>query len=166
MTRLFAILAALALAFPAYAQTQKDKDTRILRDLARANLAEVQAGKLGAEKGTEDDVKRFGERMAAGHSEHLADVRKLAKSNDVTLPSNPDRQQRDALTKLEQMQKGRAFDRAYMAQMVKDHEAALKLHQHAAKNAQDKDIRAAAEKAIPDVRQHLDTAKGIQSSLK
>jgi putative membrane protein len=162
MTRFFALLAVFALAFPAYAQ----KDSKILRELAQANMAEVQAGKLGAEKATEDDVKRFGERMAKGHSEHLAELRKIARSNKVELPSGPGKKHQDALKKLEQAKKGRAFDRAYMAQMVKDHEEALKLHENAAKNAEDRDVRDAAQKAIPDVRQHLDTAKGIQSSLK
>lgn len=162
MTRLFAVLAALALALPAYAQ----KDSKILRQLAQANMAEVQAGKVGAQKATEDDVKRFGERMAEGHGEQLAELRKIAKSNKVDLPSGADKKDQEALKKLEQTQKGRAFDRAYMAHMVKAHEEALKLHQNAAKNAEDKDVRAAAEKAIPDIRQHLDTAKGIQSSLK
>jgi putative membrane protein len=162
MTRLFALLAALALAFPTYAQ----KDSKILRELAQANMAEVRAGKLGAQKATEDDVKRFGERMAEGHGEHLVAWRKIAKANKVDLPAGPDKKHQDALKKLEQAKKGPAFDRAYMAQMVKDHEETLKLHQNAAKNATDKDVRDAAQKAIPDVRQHLDTAKGIQSSLK
>ena len=84
----------------------------------------------------------------------------------MDLRSSPDKKHQEAMKKLEQSKKGRAFDRAYMARMVKDHEEALKLHENAAKNAEDKDVRAAAEKAIPDVRQHLDTAKGIQASLK
>ena len=162
MVRLLALLATLALAFPAHAQ----KDSKLLRQLAEANLAEVQAGKLGAEKGTEDDVKRYGERMAKGHGEHLDELRKIAKSNKVDLPSSPSKKHQDALKKLRDAKKGAAFDKAYMAQMVKDHEEALKLHESAAKNAEDKDVRDAAQKAIPDVRQHLDTAKGIQSSLK
>jgi putative membrane protein len=162
MTKLFALIATLALAFPAYAQ----KDSKHLRQLAEANLAEVQAGKLAAEKATEDDVKRYGQRMAEGHGEHLSTLRKLAKSNKVELPSSPSKKHQDAMKKLQSAKKGAEFDRAYMAQMVKDHEEALKLHQDAAKNAEDKDVRAAAEKAIPDVRQHLDTAKGIQASLK
>jgi putative membrane protein len=56
---------------------------------------------------------------------------------------------------------GERFDRAYMDQMVKDHEKTLKLVQETAKNAKDPELKQAAEKAAPEVEKHLEMAKQI-----
>jgi predicted outer membrane protein len=53
-----------------------------------------------------------------------------------------------------------------MDMMVKDHEEALKLVQSTAKSAKDKDLKADAQKAAPNIEKHLEMAKSIASSLK
>ncbi|MNC86347.1 hypothetical protein D3C83_20000 [compost metagenome] len=65
-----------------------------------------------------------------------------------------------------QKEKGEGFDKAFMQQMVKDHQEALKLHQDAAKSAKDPQLKAAAEKSVPVIQKHLEEAKSIVSSLK
>lgn len=49
----------------------------------------------------------------------------------------------------------------YGEQMVEDHEKALKLAQDAAKNAKDPELKAMAQKAAPDIQQHLQMAKQL-----
>jgi putative membrane protein len=50
--------------------------------------------------------------------------------------------------------------------MVKDHEDALKLVQNTAKNANDPQLKADAEKTAPVIEKHLEEAKRIAASLK
>ena len=68
-----------------------------------------------------------------------------------------------ALEKLRKA-KGEEFDRAYMSQMVKDHEKALKTVQQAAKNAKDPELKQMAQKAEPDIEKHLQMAKQLSDS--
>jgi putative membrane protein len=170
MRKLFAVLATLTLAFapPAFAQKSgklDDKDARFMRQMAEANLAEVHAGRMALNQASSGEVKRFAEHMVEEHGGKLSDARTLAKEKDVRLPEEPSKKHQEAMKKLQQAD-GKAFDKAYMQQMVRDHQEALKLHQDAAKNAKDKELKAAAEKSVPAIRKHLDEAKRITASLK
>lgn len=172
MTKLaLALISALSVAFAPQALAQEKKkpvdgkDMKFMREMAQANLAEVQAGKMAASKASSAEVKKFAQHMVDDHGKQLSALRTIAKSKGAELPSTPQKKHQDAAQKLAKAS-GEEFDKAYMAQMVKDHEEAVKLHQDAAKNAADKELKAAAEKSLPDVEKHLQMAKDIQSSLK
>jgi putative membrane protein len=165
-----AALASLGLAFGAFAQDSKKEtlakeDAGMMRQMAQSDLAEVQAGKVGAQKASSDEVKKFAQHMVDDHGKQLSEARDLAKKKNMQLPAQPMKKHQDAMKKLEQAS-GAQFDKAFMQQMVKDHQEALKLAQNAAKKAKDEDLKAAAEKAVPVIQNHLDMAKKIASSLK
>ena len=141
------------------------QDMKFLREMAQGNLAEVQAGKMAQGKAQNPEVKKFAQHMVEDHGKALSENRSLAKSKGVQLPSAPAKKHQDAAKKLEQAS-GARFDRAFMQQMVKDHEDALKLHQEAAKTAKDKELKAAAEKAVPVIQKHLEMAKSTAAALK
>jgi len=136
------------------------EDRKLFQELAQANLAEVDAGKLAQKKASSDDVKKFAQHMVEDHGKMLEEQRAMAKSKGVSFPRAPKKDQQSALKKLEGAS-GEKFDRAYMEQMVKDHEKALKLAQDAAGKAKDAELKQAAEKATPEVQKHLDMAKEI-----
>jgi len=140
-------------------------DAKMMRAIAQADLAEVAAGKLGASKAQSGEVKKFAQHMVDDHGKHLGDLRKMAKTKSVQLPSAPAKKHQEAMKKL-QSASGDGFDKAYMDMMVKDHQEALKLVQSTAKSAKDKDLKADAQKTAPDIEKHLETAKSIASSLK
>jgi len=83
--------------------------------------------------------------MVEEHSKGLSEGQSLAKAKRVEAPAAPNKKHRAAMKKLES-QSGAGFDKAYMNQMVQDHQEALKLVRNASKNAKDAEIRAAAEK--------------------
>ena len=140
-------------------------DARMMREMAQSDLAEVQAGKVGAQKASSGEVKKFAQHMVDDHGKQLSEARDLARKKNMQLPAQPMKKHQSAMKKLEQAS-GAEFDKVFMQQMVKDHEDALKLAQNAAKNAKDKDFKAAAEKAVPVIQKHLEEAKQVASSLK
>jgi putative membrane protein len=154
---------------PAGKQAKKDKlagqDMKFMREMMQANLAEVRAGKMAASKASSGEVKKYGQHMVDDHSKALSENRSLAKAKGVQAPSQPAKKHQEAMKKLDQ-EKGEGFDKAFMQQMVKDHEDALKLHQDAAKSAKDPQLKAAAEKSVPVIQKHLEEAKQIAASLK
>jgi putative membrane protein len=105
-------------------------------------------------------VKKYASHMVEDHGKMLEEQQAMAKAKGVQLPKQPKKEHQSALKKLEGMS-GQEFDRAYMEQMVKDHDKTLKLVQEAAKNAKDPELKQAAEKAAPDVEKHLAMAKQI-----
>lgn len=180
LTTVLAIAAAATLcaAGPASAQTQDNasgtqgstksggnRDAKHLQDLAVANMAEIEAGKLALEKAQDPKVKEFAQHMVDDHGKMLDEVKSLAQSKNVELPGAPDAKHAKAMKKLESAS-GASFDREYMRAMVKDHREALKLAQRTAKRAKDADIKAAAEKAAPEIQDHLKTAQEIAKTEK
>ncbi len=178
---IFAMAAASALvvAGPAAAQTQGEsantqnsakggessRDAKHLKDLAIANMSEVEAGKLALEKAQDSKVKDFAQHMVDDHGKMLDEVKSLAQSKGVDLPGAPDAKHEKVMKKL-QSASAANFDREYMRAMVKDHRDTLKLVQRTAKGAKDPDVKAAAQKAAPDIQDHLKMAQQIAKEEK
>jgi putative membrane protein len=144
---------------------KKNAGDKHAHQIAQSDLAEVQAGKLGVSKASSPEVKKFAQSMVDDHGKHLSELRSMAKTKGMQLPSAPAKKHQEAMKKLESAS-GAEFDKLFMRQMVKDHEDALKLVQDAAKNAKDAELKADAEKTAPVIQKHLDEAKRIAASLK
>ena len=130
------------------ASAKKKVSDKHANQIAQADLAEVQAGKLGVSKASSPEVKKFAQSMIDDHGKHLGELRTMAKSKGMQLPSAPAKKHQEAMKKL-QSASGAEFDKLFMTQMVKDHEDALKLVQDTATNAKDAELKADAEKTAP-----------------
>jgi putative membrane protein len=158
-------LATFVAATPALAQDKMDKqDLQTLQTLAQGDMAEVETGKLAQDKAASAEVKKFGARMSEDHGKMLEEKKQLAQAKGVKLPGSPDKKNQAEAKKLQALS-GAAFDREYMSHMVKDHEQDLKLVQKTAQGAKDPDLKAAAQKAEPIIKDHLDMAKRVNASL-
>jgi putative membrane protein len=139
-------------------------DEGFLRDIAHQNLAEIASGKLAAEKGHATAVREFGRWMVEEHTALEAQSGELAQAKGLKLPAEPDIEHQAALKRLALMS-GESFDRAYLGQMVEDHNSALALLQEAASQAGDAPLRELAEKASLHVAQHLAEARRLAGEL-
>jgi len=166
LTLAVAACAALAACSGALAQSKKSSleraDRKHFQEIAQANMAEVQTGKLAQSKASSDEVKQFAQHMVDDHGKMLKEQETMAQAKGVSLPKEPGKADKSALKKL-QSASGEQFDRSYMQQMVKDHEKALKLVQDTAKGAKDPELKQAAQKAAPEIEKHLQMAKQIAS---
>jgi putative membrane protein len=139
-------------------------DQRIVMDMAHANIAEIEAGKLALSKSQDDNVKAFAQQMIDDHGKALAEVEALAKERGLTLPTEPDKKHKAMAAKLEKLS-GDAFNREYMKQAgVSDHKKVYALLQKHHKNAKDPEVKDLAGKMLPTVEQHLKSAQQMASA--
>jgi len=165
IARSTAVALAIAAA-PLFAQqTLADADARYFNRLATMNMAEIEAAKLAASKASSAEVKHFAREILVGHEQELDELRQVAARKGAQLPTEPDARHRAALKRL-QAAAGAQFDKAYIDQMVKDHEAADKLSRNVARRAQDPDLKALAKKTSSRMKEHLLSARRIEASLK
>jgi len=166
-----ALAAAAALALPPAVMAQTDKpgmaaaDRKFVMEATRGNLAEVELGKLAAEKGASETVKQFGKRMADDHAKAAAELKDFADKKGMTLPTDFDpkhKQLRDRLAKLN----GADFDKAYANEMVKDHKKDVAEFKREANAAKDPDLKAWAGKTLPTLEDHLKQAQDMQAQVK
>ncbi len=139
-------------------------DEGILKDMAMADMAEVEGGKMAQSKGTSSEVKAFGQQMIDDHSANLKEVQALAQARGVTLPTEPDAKHKAMAAKLEKMS-GADFDKAYMKQAgVQDHKTVHSKLMAASKKAKDPEVKALVDKTEPVVAQHLKSAQQMPSA--
>jgi putative membrane protein len=159
----YSLLALVLATAPVFAQDKAKiakQDSNALAKLAQSDMAEIEAGKVAAQKASNPEVKKYGQHMVDEHSKMLEEGKKLAESKGVKPPAQTDSKHQAALKKLQGLS-GEEFDRAYMKQMVQDHEEALRLAQTTAKNSKDPEVKAHAEKGAPHIQEHLDQAKKL-----
>ena len=136
-------------------------DKGMLDDLAQANIAEIESGKMALEKSQNAEVKKFAQQMIDDHNSALAEVQALARAKNVTLPDGPGVMAKTKATALKALS-GNLFDTEYAKRSgVGDHEATIKLLTKIQKDAKDADLKTLAGKMLPKVESHLEMAKAI-----
>jgi putative membrane protein len=133
-------------------------DRDFMTKAAIGGMEEVQLGRLAAQKGVNNDVKQFGQRMVDDHSKANNELMSLAAQKNVTLPTALDQQHQDDVDRLTKLS-GAAFDREYMTMMVKDHIEDVAEFQREAASGSDADVRAWAGRTVPTLQQHSQMAQ-------
>lgn len=139
-------------------------DSHFVLDAAKGGLAEVEMGRLAAEKASSPDVKQFGQRMVDDHSKANDELKAVASQKGLTLPTElaaADKATLDRLSKLS----GEAFDRAYMSDMVKDHRKDVAEFKKEATAGKDADVKAFAGKTLPTLEEHLKMAQDVHGKV-
>jgi putative membrane protein len=131
---------------------------------ARGGMAEVEMGKLAAEKGSNAEVKAFGQLMIDDHGKANEKLKSVAEKQNLTLPGTmPAKQQ--AMYNMLKTKTGAEFDKAYVDAMVKDHEEDVKTFQREADKGKDEQIKAFASETLSVIQGHLEKIKAIQSKI-
>jgi putative membrane protein len=135
-------------------------DAQFLKKTTEDNLAEVELATLATSKSQNEQVKAYASKLVTDHQEAQTEIQSIASKKTVTLPSElpaAKKALKDRLSKLD----GAAFDKAYVAEMVKDHKQAIGAFERAAKST-DADVKAFAEKTLPTLKDHLAQAQAIK----
>jgi putative membrane protein len=139
-------------------------DTAFAQEAAIGGMAEVELGNLAKEKAASTDVKQFGERMVTDHSKANDELKQWAQQKNVTLPAELDAKHkalRDRLAKLS----GAAFDKAYMREMVSDHQHDVAAFKKESTSGKDADLKAWAGKTLPTLQEHMKMAHDTASKI-
>ncbi len=139
----------------ALAQSQaSDDDKKFVEAALKGGMAEVELGKLAAEKGNSSDVKMFGQKMVEDHTKLGDKMKTVAGEVGVTPPSMTTAGDIALKAKLEVLS-GDAFDKAYISAMVKDHEQDLKDFKQEATAGTSTTVKTAAHEGEVVVSHHL-----------
>lgn len=139
-------------------------DQTFVYKAAVGGMAEVEMGQMATEKASDAKVKAFGQRMVTDHGKANDELKALAAKKSVDLPSETDSKHKATAAKMSK-QSGAAFDRAYMRDMVQDHEKDVAEFQKEANSGSDPDVKAWAAKTLPTLQEHLQQAKDALSGV-
>jgi putative membrane protein len=117
--------------------------------------AEVLLGQLAEQKSQSNNVKQFGQKMVADHTQ-MGDrwFKPIARQLGVSEPKGPSKKDKKLIEKLQGLS-GAQFDTEYIQAMVKDHKQDLKEFQDEAQAAQDPNVKQVAQQGTNIISQHL-----------
>ena len=135
-------------------------DQTFVKKAAQGGMAEVELGKLATQKASSEDVKKFGQRMVDDHTKANDQLKQIAGTKGVTLPTeldSKDQALKDRMSKLD----GEKFDQAYMKNLVRDHTKDVSEFRKESTSGKDSDLKSFASQTLPTLEDHLKEAKNI-----
>ena len=140
-------------------------DKRFMQDVAKINMTEIKLGELAQTKAESADVKSFGQRMTTDHQKVQDQLKSLADSKSVTLPTDVDAATKSTITRFSKMS-GARFDKAYMDQMVAGHKkAANLLKSEERRPSAPQDVKDFAKNVLGGVDEHLKMATELDKTV-
>lgn len=150
----------------------KPTDAQIASIAVTGNQIDVDYAKIAEQKATNPDVKKFAQTMDKDHSNVIKQAVALAtklkltpdNNNPTTISLNDGAVKEKAA--LNSAAKGAAFDKAYIDNEVAFHTAVIGVVENTLiPDAQNAELKALLQSALPLFKSHLDMAKKIQASL-
>ena len=149
----------------ATASSVSSGDRKFMEKAAQGGMAEVELGKLATQKASASEVKQFGQRMVDDHSKANDQLKQLATSKGVNLPTDLDHATKREMDKLSKLS-GADFDREYMKHMVSDHKKDVSDFKSEARKAKDADVKQFAASTEPTLEQHLQLAQDAEQAAR
>ncbi|HUQ12621.1 MAG TPA: DUF4142 domain-containing protein [Steroidobacteraceae bacterium] len=139
-------------------------DVIFLKQLAIGGRAEVELGKLAADRSQVAGIDQFGQHMVKDHGEANSKLASLARGAKVELPKDLDAEHAAVRQDLQSLN-GKDFDLRYVESQVKDHQKAVQLLIYEIGSGQHVGVRQFAADTLPKVMEHLERAKELHSEL-
>jgi putative membrane protein len=138
------------------------EDSSFVLEAAMGSMMEVEAGNIAQQNAANQRVKDFGSMMVTDHSQANNELKSLVAGR-VTIPDSLDADKRKHLDAMRKMT-GKSFDSHYMGMMVKDHKEDVSKFENASRNLQDPQLKQWAEKTLPVLKKHMDSAQAVSKA--
>ena len=142
----------------------KEDDSDFMIKAASGGMMEVEAGKIAQDHAQSQEVKNFGSKMVKDHSKANEELKSLAASKSVTLPTSLGEEEQKHITEMQGLH-GKDFDQHYVNMMVNDHDKDVSMFEDQAKNAKDANVREWAAKTLPVLKEHKVSIKAIKDKM-
>lgn len=133
-----------------------------MQEAAVDGMMQLELGKLAAQKSTNKLIKRFAEVIVKDQTKTLTDLKALAASKSIALPSALPAADLKHIEELKNMEVA-AFEKHYLGMMIKDNAAAMDLYK-AASVTGDVKIRNFSTKALRMSERHFKRAGEINGN--
>jgi putative membrane protein len=146
-------------------QALRQADQDFLKEASTVNQKEIEFGRLGQRQASNDRVRQFAQKLIDDHTRAQDELTTLARSKNVQIASQLPQEHRQMVDKMNQMQ-GAEFDREFIKHMIQGHEQAIQKFDQHARTGEDAQLKAFAQRTLPILRNHLQTARDLQTNLE
>jgi putative membrane protein len=139
-------------------------DATFVKKAADGGMAEVALAKLAQQKAASEEVKSFAAKLEKDHTQANDDLKQLASQKNITLPDAPSKMHQAQHDKLAALS-GAAFDKAYVAAMLGDHQKDVREFSRVSTSSADADLKAFAAKTLPTLKDHLQQVQELSKTV-
>ena len=133
-------------------------DSNFAREACQASAVEIEIGRMAALNTRNKAIRMFAQALSDDHARAEKELSALFARKQMPPEHNLAEDFQHSLQRLAEL-KGGAFDAAFKAQAIEDHERAIALFEKQAEQGTDPDLKAFAEKRLPQLREHLAMAR-------
>ena len=144
--------------------TSTMSDAHFAKEAAAGGMAEVKMGQLAQEKGSNETVKSFGEKMVHDHSEANEKLKSVAGEEKIELPTTLSKEDQATYDHLSSLS-GDAFDKAYARDMVRDHLKDIAAFKKEAADGKNEAVKNFASETVPTLETHLKLAHQMAQAV-
>jgi putative membrane protein len=134
-----------------------------IRQAAMSDMFEIQSSQLAAQKADDAQTKSFAQKMVTDHTKTSSEVKAMVSGGKVKgadLPTDMSSSQKSMLDKLKGLN-GKDFTKQYHSDQVSAHKDAVSLFERYGKGGDNEDLKAWANKTLPDLQGHLKMAQDL-----
>ena len=145
------------------AQGLSAEEQQFVKKAAAGGLAEVKLSELANDRASDPKVKEFATQMVTDHTQANDELKPIAESNKIPVPTKLTGEHEVAYKHLEKLS-GAKFDAAYIKIMVTDHDKTVSAFEEASSKVKDPSLKAFVDKTLPVLRQHKEHIHEIAGS--
>jgi putative membrane protein len=135
-----------------------------VQTVAASDAFEIQSSELAAQRAARQDVKDLAAMMVTAHRQTTQELTQLTTANSMPAPTPQlNATQQTSLDNLRN-QTGEAFDDAYLDAQVAAHQNAVRTFEQYASAGEAGPLRDWAQSTLPNLRQHLASAQGLENA--
>lgn len=142
----------------------QEADAAVLVEVAEFNLQQAHLGNLTAIKSTNAEVRSFGKMMEDTHGNYLEGLSEMAESKQISIPTSLTEDNKKNYNALNR-QDIEDFDNEYLERIIENHQEAIENYMKQSEKTSDSDIKIWLTAQLATLREHLDSAKILQSRL-
>ena len=142
----------------------KSADRSFITSAAEANLAEIDIGKMAAQKSTDPAVKDFANRMVTDHTQASQKLASVAEMNGVKLPMEASATERNQKSELEKLS-GAQLNDAYLRDELQGHKETISAFESEIEHGQNQEAKNYAEQTLPTLQDHIRIAENVAGKL-
>jgi putative membrane protein len=158
------LIAGVLFATVTLTARQVNSSQHFTTDAALGELTQLKLGQAAYQNASNLQVKSFAKQMVDVHSQAVDRLMGVASMENLTVPTDLDKEHQAEVDQLSKLP-GAAFDKAYIAAVIKDHQQDLALYQREIASGDESGVRKWAASEIPTIQEHLQSARTLASSL-
>lgn len=139
------------------------RDRTFLTKSGQDSQLEFATSQLAIQKAQSPQVVQYALRLLNDHADYNRQLTLLARKKGITVPVTLDSSQQSKLNQLNRLQ-GNAFDKEYIRESIQANTDDVNDLQRQIQSAQDQDVKAFANAALPTQQQHKQLAIALNSN--